>query len=98
MQDEFLVYLQKWKEYAFAKEGVPLEEINRTMLSLQTLEGLKITGRKSHLQYYHYYQFLVHSFIEIVPYLLSLDGAKFLLSERFNQDNVEIFAVETTPR
>ena len=35
--------------------------------------------------------FVVYSFIEIVPYLLTLEGAKFLFSERFNQDNVEIF-------
>ena len=34
---------------------------------------------------------LVYSFIEIIPYLLTLDGAKFVLSERFNQDSVESF-------
>ena len=33
----------------------------------------------------------VYSFIELVPFLLSLEGAKFILSERFNQDNVELF-------
>lgn len=33
----------------------------------------------------------VYSFIELVPFLLSLEGAKFVLSERFNQDNVELF-------
>ena len=31
------------------------------------------------------------SFIEIVPYLLSVEGAKFILSERFNQDTLESF-------
>ena len=31
------------------------------------------------------------SFVEIVPYLLSVNGAKFVLSERFNQDAVETF-------
>ena len=33
----------------------------------------------------------VYSFIELVPFLLSLEVAKFVLSERFNQDNVELF-------
>ena len=35
--------------------------------------------------------YIVYSFIEVVPYLLSLNGAKFIFSDRFNQDNVEIF-------
>lgn len=34
---------------------------------------------------------IVFSFLELIPYLLSLDGANFVLSERFNQDNVGIF-------
>jgi hypothetical protein len=97
MQDVFLVYLQNWKEYAFSKEGIPLE-INKTMLSMQTLEGLKITGMKFHSQNIVFIQFVVHSFIEIVPFLLSMDGAKFLLSERFNQDNVEIFFAKQRAR
>ena len=29
--------------------------------------------------------------MEVIPYLLSLDANLFVLSERFNQDNVEIF-------
>ena len=36
-------------------------------------------------------KFLFHSFIELISLLLSLDGAKFVLSECFNQDNVESF-------
>lgn len=35
--------------------------------------------------------YIVYSFIEVVPYLLSLNGAKFIFSDRFNQDNVDIF-------
>ena len=31
----------------------------------------------------------MHSFIELIPHLLSLDGAMFV--ERFNQDSVETF-------
>jgi hypothetical protein len=27
----------------------------------------------------------------LIPFLLSLDGADFVLSERFNQDNIETF-------
>ena len=34
---------------------------------------------------------IVYSFLELVPFLLSLDGTTFVLSEKFNQDNVEVF-------
>ena len=34
---------------------------------------------------------IVYSFLELVPFLLSLDGATFVLSKKFNQDNVEVF-------
>ena len=33
--------------------------------------------------------FIVYSFIEVVPFLLSLEGAKFVLTKNFNQDNVQ---------
>ena len=33
----------------------------------------------------------VYSFTELVPRLLSMSGPKFLLSERFNQDPLEIY-------
>ena len=36
------------------------------------------------------YSIIVYSFIEVVPHLLSLDGADFILSEKFNQDSVEV--------
>ena len=34
---------------------------------------------------------VVHSFTELVPVLLSNDGGKYILSERFNQDRLEAF-------
>ena len=33
----------------------------------------------------------VYSFTKLAPQLLSLEGPKFLLSERFNQDPLEIY-------
>lgn len=35
--------------------------------------------------------FLVHAFTEMLEYLLNLDGAQFIFTERFCQDNLEIF-------
>ena len=37
------------------------------------------------------YLSLVYSFVELVSFLLSLNGAEFLLTEKFNQDSVESF-------
>lgn len=34
---------------------------------------------------------VVHSFTEMVPILLTKTGAKFVCSEKFNQDRLEIF-------
>lgn len=34
---------------------------------------------------------IAYSFIELVPVLLKKEGAKFLLSERFNQDRLEAY-------
>jgi hypothetical protein len=76
LEDGFLKYLDDWEAYAQSKQNVPLAEREKMTLSKQTKEGLKIT---------------VLSFIEVVPYLLSLDGANFLYSERFNQDTLESF-------
>ena len=42
------MYLDNWKEYATSKEGMTMDERNKLMLSAQTLEGLKITGKISH--------------------------------------------------
>ena len=36
---------------------------------------------------------IMYSFLELVPFLLSLDEATFVLSKKFNQDNVEVFLV-----
>lgn len=35
--------------------------------------------------------FLVHSLNEVIKFLLNQDGIKFVLTERFNQDPLEIF-------
>lgn len=66
------------------------EDRSKAMLSLQTLEGIKITGIIIEIKIIVIVICinLVYSFLEVVPYLLSLEGAGFIFSERFNQDNV----------
>ena len=39
----------------------------------------------------NFFLFIVYSFIEMVPLLLKLNGAQFLYSERFCQDDLEQF-------
>jgi hypothetical protein len=44
LEDEFLGYLEEWENDAkVAKKDLSKEERNKTMLSEQTIEGLKIT-------------------------------------------------------
>jgi transposase-like protein len=76
LEHDFLQYLESWKVYAMGKEGLSMDKKSKLMLSSQTIEGLKMA---------------VFSFVELIPHLLSLEGASFVLSERFNQDNVEVF-------
>jgi hypothetical protein len=83
LENDFLSYLEEWSNYAQSRIDVPAESRKKMMLSAQTLEGLKMT---------------VYSFIEVVPYLLSLDGAEFILSERFNQDTVESYFAQQRAR
>jgi hypothetical protein len=73
---DFLAYMDSWREYAISRNDLKTEDKSKTMFSAQTLEGLKIT---------------VYSFVEVLPYLLSLDVAAFNLNERFNQDTLEAF-------
>ncbi|CAB3994726.1 Hypothetical predicted protein [Paramuricea clavata] len=74
LKDEFLGYLDTWSNSVDALSEIPPKQKLKMKLSQQTTEGLKMT---------------VYSFVEIVKYLLSYPGIRFILSERFNQDPIE---------
>ena len=67
------------------------------MLSRETLQVLRIAGEyvATHSTdmyiFMSIYVLLVYSFTEMAEHLLSLEGVSFLLSERFNQDPLEIY-------
>lgn len=78
------------------REGFTKAEKGMMMLSKETIEGLKITGKLTLITY------LVHrteiscliaakSFLEATRYLLHQPGVQFVLSERFCQDPLESF-------
>ncbi|XP_047135769.1 uncharacterized protein LOC124812779 [Hydra vulgaris] len=72
--DEFLEYLRLWKVSIETRAGHYNDNSKSKMfLSWQTYEGLKIT---------------VYSFKEVVKFLLE-NGLKYVLSERFCQDDLE---------
>lgn len=60
------------------------------MLSRETLQGLRIAG-----EYVATLNRYVHIHVNLcslmAEHLLSLEGVSFLLSERFNQDPLEIY-------
>ena len=66
-------YLEDWKDSIKSRNGFENEERNRMFLSRQTYEGLKITTK---------------SVIEASKYLIN-NGIPWVLTSRFNQDNVE---------
>ena len=73
--DTFLQYFNRWKESIEARNDTNYSANARSnmFISWQTYEGLQIT---------------VHSFKEVCKYLLH-NGVKFILSERFCQDDLE---------
>jgi len=69
-------------------------------LSDETLEGLKVTGMTTYLFILWHQVFILNcfilyyavtSFVEMARFILRQPGVKFLLSERFCQDPVEVF-------
>eukprot|EP00111_Clytia_hemisphaerica_P018846 TCONS_00055725-protein len=73
LKDTFLAYFNDW-EKATKKLKLPAKEQAKHCISQATLNGLRIT---------------VHSFCEMVPELLRMEGVKYFLSEKLNQDPVE---------
>ncbi len=82
LKDEFLPYLQKWKEGVTSRSGFKEEEKN----SQTTLAGIQISGitmLNDTLKH------VVNSFLELVPIILKIPGVSFFLSDKLNQDPLE---------
>ena len=72
--DDFLTYFRLWKESIEGRPGnFTQTEKAKMFISWQTHEGLQLT---------------VHSFKEVVKFLLE-NGVKYVLSEKFCQDDLE---------
>ena len=72
--DNFLEYFHLWKDSIDERPGNFKQNArSRMFISWQTYEGIQVT---------------VHSFKEVVKYLLA-NGVKYVLSERFCQDDLE---------
>ena len=72
--DNFLEYFHLWKESIEERPGNFTQNAkSRMFISWQTYEGIQVT---------------VHSLKEVVKYLLE-NGVKYVLSERFCQDDLE---------
>ena len=74
LQNDFLGYLQKWKDSSNTRSGNFTEtEKGKMFLSHQTYKGILTT---------------VNSFVEVIKFLLN-EGMPYVLTERFEQDLVE---------
>jgi hypothetical protein len=74
LENDFLDYLQKWKESIANRPGNFTKNArNRMFISWQTYEGLQITA---------------HSAVEATKFLLN-EGMEYVLTERFCQDSLE---------
>lgn len=97
LTDDFLGYFKEWEKEVDSRRDLKQSEKNKMIITRETLGGLKMTGRLmigmvSRTIFFTFISInVVHSFTEIVPELLKLDGAQFIYSERFCQDHLEIF-------
>uniref|UniRef100_A0A7M5WKZ1 Uncharacterized protein n=1 Tax=Clytia hemisphaerica TaxID=252671 RepID=A0A7M5WKZ1_9CNID len=73
LKDTFLAYINNWQKET-KKLKLPAKEQAKYCISLKTLDGIRMT---------------VHSYCEMVPELLKLDGVDMFLSDKLNQDPVE---------
>ena len=90
--DVFLKYLDDWEKSVEKREGFAKEEKNLMMLSHETRLGLRITGEDNSVyNAYMIFSFLVHSFVELVKYLLSIPGVSVFISNKLSQDPIEKF-------
>ncbi|XP_065908884.1 uncharacterized protein [Dysidea avara] len=71
---ELVCYLDQWKASVEGRPGFDDDQKQRMLLSATTENGIRIT---------------VKSFLELVPFLLSIDGVSVFLSEKVSQDSVE---------
>ena len=62
-------------------------------LSIETLQGLRITGEGPTPSIYvvAHCLYTVYSFVQLVPLLLQISGGDYVLSERFCRDPLEMF-------
>ena len=74
LKDEFLKFINDWKEETDGHLELPKRERNRLCLSKKTIHGLRMA---------------VHSFVELIPTLLEIPGVKYFLTDKANQDDVE---------
>ncbi len=93
LSEDFIGYLNDWKKSVDERRDVADGGRDVMQLSQETLDGLKMTGKPCMHSVCSILitAIVVYSFTELAPKLLSLEGAKFLLSEVFNQDPVEIY-------
>ncbi|XP_065907422.1 uncharacterized protein [Dysidea avara] len=71
---ELVCYLDQWKASVEGRPGFDDDQKQRMLLSATTENGIRIT---------------VKSFLELVPFLLSIDGVSVFLSKKVSQDSVE---------
>ena len=90
--DVFLKYLDNWEKSVEKREGFAKEEKNLMMLSHETSLGLRITDEDNSVyNAYMIFSFLVHSFIELVKYLLIIPGVSFLLAINYLKTQLSSF-------
>ena len=91
MKADLLGYVDNWKKTVDQRKGFTPAEKKIMFLSNETNEGLHVAGCFSMFIPIIIYTYTVESFLEVGPFLLQQPGVKFLYSENFNQDPLEMF-------
>ena len=77
LKEDFLTYLDDWEKGVRSRPGYSAAEKSVMLLSRETLEGIRISGLNIHVfVLLTYLSFLVLSFVELAPFLPSVDGPK----------------------
>ena len=89
---ELILYLDDWKKTVNDRDDCEDDEKKQMLLSSITEQGIRMTG--VHLMVtivLFYFIILVCSFLELIPYLFSIEVVSSFLSEKLSQDALEKF-------
>ena len=89
-----MTYLDSWEKSVSQRKGFDKKEKEMMLLSRQTREGLRLTGKFYNHAYacsLFLFSLVVNAFVELIEYLFRIPDVSVFLSNRICQDPLENF-------